>query len=209
MKAAILIGDLALIWSDDLLRDDCRERPMGRAQWLSQPVDPFLLREYPTVKLIYLTGEMMANARSMSRDPAVRIVDLRLELKGHFGFDPSRRRQLLGTPIPERLQCLLPGRLRAEALAERGETEARFRLLSSYLSGIAEQALADYPPRHLLQVQYEEMLSNPVAELSRIDQFLGFPDWHGWAVRAAPEVGTVRCRITGHSLRLSPDRRLS
>jgi Sulfotransferase family len=174
----------------------------GRRRWVersggSSLFAPFLLREYPTATFIHLTRGLTASARSMSRHPSFRLYDLRVEFVGACGFDPYTDRPRPDVQVPEHLQRYLPERLTADALAERGRNEERFRFLCAFKSNIAEQAFLDSPPKALLRVRYEDLVAEPIAQLSRIGEYLEFDDWRDWAARAAPGVVDPRNRKEG------------
>jgi putative sulfotransferase len=171
----------------------------GRRRWVersggSSLYASYLLREYPLAKFIHLTRDLASNARSMSRHPAFRLTELRLEFAVKCGIDPYQTLPSAqggadhGPRIPEELREYLPGRLTREKLEERATDENRFRKMCALMSSIAEQAFADLPPKELLKVRYEDLIADPFGELSRIGRFLEFDDWQGWAELSAREV---------------------
>jgi putative sulfotransferase len=60
--------------------------------------------------------------------------------------------------------------------------------LCAFLSAQTEQALTDTPPKHLLRLTYEDLLLDPVEQLTALGEFLGFADPPGWAAGVAHRV---------------------
>jgi putative sulfotransferase len=163
----------------------------GKRRWVersggSSNVAPYLLRAYPTARIVYLTRNPEDVARSMSRHPSFQLIQLRVEFLGRCGIDPFRIEP--GQTVPEELQRYLPDRLTADLLRERGQDVRRYLGLCAFLTSQAEQALADFPPRHLHRIRYEDLVADPVGELGRLGRFLEFEDWAQWAERVAPRV---------------------
>ncbi|MEO3747652.1 sulfotransferase domain-containing protein [Plantactinospora sp. B5E13] len=164
---------------------------IGKRRWVersggSSHVAPYLLRAYPTARIVYLTRNPEDVARSMSRHPSFQLIQLRVEFLGRCGLDPFRVEP--GQPVPEELVRYLPDRLTAELLHERGRELRRYLGLCAFMSSQAEQALADDPPRHLHRIRYEDLVADPVEQLGRLGRFLEFEDWAEWASRVAPRV---------------------
>jgi putative sulfotransferase len=163
----------------------------GKTRWVersggSSHVAPYLLKGFPDCKIVYLTRNREDTARSMSRHPSFQLIQLRVEFLGRCGLDPFRV-----TPdqsVPEELQPYLPDRLTADALRERGEDLRRYLGLCAFMTSQAEQALADVPPEHLHRMRYEDLVADPVGELTRLGQYLDFADPTGWAERVAGRV---------------------
>ncbi|MEV4847207.1 sulfotransferase domain-containing protein [Micromonospora matsumotoense] len=163
----------------------------GKTRWVersggSSHVAPYLLRGFPDCKVVYLTRSWEDTARSMSRHSSFQLIQLRVEFLGRCGLDPFR----VGADqaVPEDLQRFLPDRLTADALRERGEDLRRYLGLCAFMSSQADQALRDVPPAHLLRMSYEDLVADPVAELTGLGRFLDFPDPAGWAERMASRV---------------------
>src|SRR5204862_459019 len=62
------------------------------------------------------------------------------------------------------------------------------------MNGSAEQALADLKPKHLYRVRYEDILDEPIGELTKLGEWLGFADPAGWATQVAPKVKAPKPR---------------
>ncbi len=157
------------------------ERSGGSTLWTPQ-----LLRLYPGAKIVYLTRNLEDTARSMSRYPYYQVDGVRLECIQRYGFDPFAVQP--GDVVPEEAQRYLPDRLTESILREKGRDLRHFRWTCAYMTGIAEQALADSPPKHLHLIRYEDILRDPVTELERLGRFLEFDDWARWAERVAGRV---------------------
>jgi putative sulfotransferase len=92
------------------------------------------------------------------------------------------------TEMPEDLRRLMPDQLTVETLRDTEFDIGHYERLVAYMNGCTEQALADLKPQRLLRMQYEDLLADPVGELTRLGDFLGFADPSGWAARAADRV---------------------
>jgi putative sulfotransferase len=175
----------------DLL--DLLARLLGRRRWVersggSSQVAPFLIANYPDARIVYLTRNWADSAKSMSRHPSFQLVQLRVEALSRWGVDPFRVRA--DQEVPAELRPYLPGRITAELLRARGDDASRYLHLCAFMSAQAEQALADHPPAHLLVMEYEDLLLDPVGQLTRLGQFLLFDDPDGWAETVAGRVRT-------------------
>lgn len=163
----------------------------GKKRWVersggSSQVTTSLLENFPTAKIVYLTRDWTATAKSMSKHSSFQLVQLRVEAVGKYGIDP-----LTASPedeMPAEVAQYLPGKLTAEFLQQRGEDPKRFLGLCAFMSSQAEQALADNPPAELLQMAYEDLVADPIAELTKLGAFLGFADPAGWAGKVADRV---------------------
>ncbi|RZU50316.1 putative sulfotransferase [Krasilnikovia cinnamomea] len=163
----------------------------GRKRWVersggSSQVAPSLLENHPSARIVYLTRDWEATARSMSRHSVFQLVQLRVEAVGRYGVDPLTVPP--GTPVPDELAPYLPDRLTAELLSERGNDLKRFMALCAFMSSQAEQILADRPPAHLHRIAYEDLVADPVARLTDLGEFLQFADPAGWAASVAHRV---------------------
>jgi putative sulfotransferase len=152
----------------------------------SSQIAPALLAHYPDARIVYLTRNWADSAKSMSRHPSFQLVQLRVESLSRWGIDPFRVEP--GQEVPAELRPLLPDRITAELLGARGEDPARYLHLCAFMSAQTEQALADHPPAHLLVMAYEDLLLDPIGELTRLGGFLLFDDPAGWADGVAGRV---------------------
>ncbi|MEV6597413.1 sulfotransferase domain-containing protein [Actinoplanes sp. NPDC051346] len=163
----------------------------GKKRWVersggSSQVTTSLLENFPSAKIVYLTRDWAATAKSMSRHSSFQLVQLRVEAVGRYGVDP-----LTADPdddMPDEVRAYLPDRLTAEFLRERGKDPKRFIGLCAFMSSQAEQALADRPPAHLHTMAYEDLVADPVGQLTALGSFLGFADPAGWAASVAGRV---------------------
>ncbi|WP_432841961.1 hypothetical protein [Dactylosporangium sp. CA-092794] len=163
----------------------------GKRRWVersggSSNVTPYLLRGFPEARIVYLTRDREAIAKSMSRHPSFQLIQLRVEFIGRCGVDPFRMEP--GATVPDDLAPYLPDRLTAARLRERGNDVRRYLGLCAFLTSQAEQALEDSPPEHLLRMRYEELVADPVGELERLGAFLQFDDPRSWARQVAGRV---------------------
>jgi hypothetical protein len=170
----------------------------GRRRWVersggSSYVAPYLLRNFPTAKIVYLTRNWADTAESMSRHSFFQLMQLSMESLGRYGLDPFQ--VAAGQPVPEEVERYLPGRLTAEMLRERGREVLSYRGLCAFLASKGEQAIADARPRELLTIAYEDLVDDPLTQLERLGRFLGFADWEQWAHRV---FGSVQARPRGH-----------
>jgi len=167
----------------------------GKQRWVersggSSQITTSLLESFPAAKFVYLTRDWTATAKSMSKHSSFQIVQLRIEAMARYGVDPITAEP--GADVPAELADYLPGRLTAETLRRRGDDQRLFLGLCAFMSSQAEQALADHPPAHLHRMAYEELVADPVGELTTLGEFLGFADPAGWA-------GTVAGRVRATS----------
>jgi len=158
----------------------------GKKRWVersggSSQIAPALLSNFPTAKIVNLTRDWTASAKSMSKHPSFQLVQLRVEAIGRFGVDP-----LLETNgLPEEYHA---SNITAEFLHERGQDFKRFLGLCAFMSSQAEQALIDHPPASLHTMAYEDLIVDPVSSLTELGEFLGFADAAGWAGSVADRV---------------------
>jgi len=158
------------------------ERSGGSTQWAGS-----LLAGHPGAKIVHLTRNWPDTARSMSRHSSFQLVQMRMEAQARYGVDPFDPAP--GRAVPAELEPYLPDRLTLEMLRERGADVHRYVSLCAFLTSQAEQAISDNPPRHLLEMRYEDLLADPVRELTALGEFLDFADPSGWAGNVAPRVG--------------------
>ena len=160
----------------------------GKKRWVersggSSQIAPALLENFPTAKIVNLTRDWTASARSMSKHPSFQLVQLRVEAIGRFGIDPLTAPADSGLP-----QEYQPSQITAEFLHERGQDFKRFLGLCAFMSSQADQALADHPPASLHTMTYEDLIADPVTSLTELGEFLGFADAPGWAASVADRV---------------------
>ena len=170
---------------------DLLARLLDRPRWVersggSSQVAPFLLANYPSARFVYLTRNWADSAKSMSRHPSFQLVQLRVEALSKYGIDPFRVTD--EESVPEELRPYLPWRITAELLRRRGDDPSRYVHLCAFMSSQAEQALDDSTPEHLLVMAYEDLLLDPVGQLTRLGEFLHFDDPAGWADQVADRV---------------------
>ncbi|AGZ46203.1 sulfotransferase [Actinoplanes friuliensis] len=163
----------------------------GRKRWVersggSSQIAPFILENFPTAKIVYLTRNWADTAASMSKHSVFQLIQLRIEALGRYGVDPFRVAP--GQDVPAELEAYLPDRLTAELVRERGSDPKKFMALCAFMSSQAEQVLSDHPPAQLLTMAYEDLLVDPVGELTKLGSFLGFADPAGWADGVAHRV---------------------
>ncbi|MFV2010411.1 MULTISPECIES: sulfotransferase domain-containing protein [unclassified Micromonospora] len=171
---------------------DLLTRLTGRRRWVersggSSQIAPYLLRSFADTRIVYLTRNWADTARSMSRHSSFQLIQLRLEFVSRCGVDPFQ----MGPEqrVPAELEHLLPGRITADLLRERGEDSTRYLGLCAFMAAQAEQALADNPPAHLFTMTYEDLVADPEPQLARLGEFLEFDDPSGWARQVAGRVG--------------------
>ena len=157
------------------------ERSGGSTQWATS-----LLADHPGAKFVYLTRNWADTAKSMSRHSSFQLVQMRVETQARYGTDPFDL--VPGAPVPAAAEPFLPENLTVETLRERGDDVKRYVSLCAFLTSKAEQALSDAPPRELLRMRYEDLLEDPVGQLTGLGRFLDFADPAGWAERVAPRV---------------------
>ncbi|GAA1790787.1 sulfotransferase [Planosporangium flavigriseum] len=163
----------------------------GRRRWVersggSSHFAQYLLRAVPTARVVHLTRNWQETAVSMSRHPSYQLTELRIEALSRFGLDPFEIEA--DQKVPAEMEQFLPQHLTVDLLRERGADPRRYLGMCAFMSSQAEQALADSPPQHLLTMRYEDLVPDPVGELSRLGRFLQFADPDGWALKGAGRV---------------------
>jgi len=164
---------------------------IGRKRWVersggSSQIAPAILESFPTAKIVNLTRDWTASARSMSKHPSFQLVQLRVEAIGKYGIDPMTA--TAEDDLPAEFAQYLPDRLTAEFLQDRGKDLKRFVALCAFMSSQAEQVLADRPPAELHTMTYEDLLADPVAQLTALGEFLNFAEPANWADSVAHRV---------------------
>lgn len=169
----------------------------GKRRWVersgaSSSVAGSLLRAMPDARFVYLSRNVADTARSMSKHIAFRFALARFEFHQRYGADPYNPEEAAAVPdaaaLPPELRRLLPGQIDAEALRDLGRDLGRFEAMCATMMDLAEQALAAAPPRHLHRIRYEDLVADPLAELTRLGTFLGFANPSAWAAATAPQV---------------------
>jgi putative sulfotransferase len=163
----------------------------GKKRWVersggSSQVTGSLLENFPAAKIVYLTRDWGATAKSMSKHSSFQLVQLRMEALGKFGIDPMTVKP--GDEVPDGLHDYLPFNITAEFLQERGEDLKKFMGLCAFMSSQAEQSLADHPPAQLHTIAYEKIVDDPIGQLTELGEFLGFADPAAWAEKVAHRV---------------------
>jgi pimeloyl-ACP methyl ester carboxylesterase len=167
----------------------------GASSMVAEP----LLRAFPEAKFVYLTRNVSDTALSMSKHASFQFAAARHEFHMRCGADPYTRwyrREKMPDPasLPEDLRRLLPEELTLETLQEIGSDLTRFVGMVEHMNGSAEQALADYQPRHLHRLRYEDLVASPMEELTKLGEFFEFADPPGWAAAVAGRVRPSRTR---------------
>jgi putative sulfotransferase len=174
----------------------------GKRRWVersgasSSAAGP-LLRAMPGARVVYLTRNIADTARSMSKHVSFQFALARYEFHQRYDADPYNP-ELRPRPVPdadelpEELRRLLPDRITAAALRDMDRDMSRYEAMCADMMSVAEQAFADLKPPYLRRVRYEDLVVNPVAELTGLGEFLGFADPAGWAARAARQVRPPR-----------------
>jgi putative sulfotransferase len=171
----------------------------GRHRWVersgaSSSVAAPLLATFPEARFVYLTRNTADTALSMSKHPSFQLTAIGWEFARRYGFDPYERWPTAGQrppdagELPEEMRRLLPDQVTAEALRDWSRGLWFFEAMCAHMAGLAEQALADCPPRHLYRMRYEDLVARPADELTRLGEFLGFADPSGWARATADRV---------------------
>jgi putative sulfotransferase len=173
----------------------------GRRRWVertgaSSMVAYPWLSVNPDAKVIYLTRNTTDTALSMSKHPVFQLSAIRNQFHQRYGADPYVRvlERALPAELPEEMRRLLPENLTAQTLRELDYDLGFYETTIAQMNGSAEQALADLQPRELLRVRYEDILADPVTQLTGLGEFIGFADPAGWAVQVAAQVNPPKKR---------------
>lgn len=168
---------------------------LGRRRWIertgasSMIAYPWLAAN-PDAKIVYLTRNTRDTALSMSKHAVFQLAAVRAKFHAEYGADPYVREleRPLPEKLPEEMERLLPQNLNAETLRGMEYDMRFFENMVEQMNGSAEQALADLQPKHLLRIRYEEILADPVTELTKLGTYIGFTDPAGWAAKVAGQV---------------------
>jgi putative sulfotransferase len=173
----------------------------GRRRWVertgaSSMVAYPWLSVNPDAKVIYLTRNTTDTALSMSKHPVFQLSAIRNQFHQRYGADPYVRvlERALPAELPEEMRRLLPENLTAQTLRELDYDLGFYETTIAQMNGSAEQALADLQPRELLRVRYEDILADPVTQLTGLGEFIGFADPAGWAIQVAAQVNPPKKR---------------
>lgn len=170
----------------------------GKRRWVERSgassaiADP-LLRAMPDARVVYLTRSIADTARSMRRHMSFRFALARFEFHRRYGTDPYNPAAWFGpmpdvADLPEELRRLLPDQITAQGLAELSRDIRRYAAMCASMMSLAEQAFADLDPAYLHRIRYEDLIANPVGELTRLGEFLGFAEPARWAGATAGHV---------------------
>lgn len=152
------------------------------------------LSSVPDAKVIYLTRNTRDTALSMSRHPVFQMSAIRHKFHVQYGADPYVRvlERPMPADLPEEMRMLLPANLTAQTLRDLEYDLGFYENMVEQMNGSAEQALADLQPQTLYRTRYEDLLAEPVDQLTQLGEFIGFADPAGWAVRVADQIRTPR-----------------
>lgn len=142
------------------------------------------LTHFPSARYVHLTRELEPTARSMRRHPAFRLLALWQEFIDRCGCDVYQG-EVPEHPVPADLADLTPERLSKESFERWDPGIEPFRQLVSIQLDLVRATLAPLPARQVLVLGYEELIAHPVAEFSKMAEFLELADPPGWAKQAA------------------------
>lgn len=134
---------------------------------------PSLLALFPNAKFVHITRDGRECAMSMSRHNAFRLLLIQLMVKEITGLDPYI------SPIPEEqleqlgeLTTLLPDRFDVAAYHNFSLPVERFGYWwsSQIITGL--QHMRNIPQEHVLNLRYEDLLSNPREQITRLFSFI-------------------------------------
>jgi putative sulfotransferase len=175
----------------------------GRRRWVERSggssfIPGPILKNFPTAKVIYLTRNLTDTALSMSRHPDYQFAALQWEFLTWHGANPyspgyTPEQRIAEEKLPEEMRRLLPDQLTAQALRDVGRDVSLYELMCAGANSAAQRALAECQPPHLLRMQYEDLVAEPIDQLTLLGDFLGFADAAGWAARTAGRISRKSC----------------
>lgn len=181
---ARLFGWLA----DRLHRDVIVERSGASLRFLDQVVSRF-----PDANYVHLYRDGVDNALSMSRHPSFRLAIRVIEMMQMLGTDPFDDPSPEHVDrLPEDLRCYLPDRFDPEALMTRPIPRKLFGLVWSQLIVLGAQQLATLPPERLLNLSYDEFLTDPEGRLRALATHAGVEAGSDWLAAASALVRSDR-----------------
>jgi putative sulfotransferase len=170
----------------------------GKRRWVersgaSSAVAGPLLASMPEARIVYLTRNIMPTALSMSKHVSFRFALARFEFHQRYGADPYSPGAWFGSmpeaaELPGELRDLMPDQVTSRALGELSRDIGGYAAMCTSMMGFAEQAFADFDPPHLHRIRYEDLVADPVNELAKLGEFLGFAEPARWATASAARV---------------------
>lgn len=143
-----------------------------------------LVANFPAARYVHLTRGLEATAHSMSRHSAFRLIALWGEFINRCGCDVMNGEQPAGG-IPAELADLTPDRISAESFARWDPGIDSFREMAAIQETSIQAHLATLPAGQVLDVSYEAILEDPVAEFGRLAGFFELENPEAWAKEAA------------------------
>jgi putative sulfotransferase len=143
-----------------------------------------LVANFPAARYIHLTRGLDATARSMSQHSAFRLIALWGEFINRCGCDVLNGEQP-ADGIPSDLADLTPDRISAGSFARWDPGIDSFREMAAIQEGSICANLAALPASHVLDLSYEALIEEPVAEFIRLAEFFELDDTAAWAAEAA------------------------
>lgn len=145
-----------------------------------------LLPMFPGAKVIYLSRNCVDTVASMRRHAYFQLATIGEQFERLCAINPfDEDAPEYGEGIPRELRPLLPQNLTAGILDQRGQLVEPFVLRWVTQDLQARSVLSTLPCEQALEISYDELVTAPVAQLTRIGRFLELDDAAGWAGRAA------------------------
>jgi Sulfotransferase family len=154
---------------------------------------PLLRREFPEARFVHIHRDGPDCALSMSRHPTFRMFGLGMEAARITGLSSWQEAMALGPDeLPEEFRGLLSPPFDAKRFRAYDIPRAYFGGMWSMMVCQGAAALAELPPDIWLSLRYENMLSDPETELTRLAEFLEVPVTAQWLAAAAKFVNPRR-----------------
>jgi hypothetical protein len=131
---------------------------------------PLLRGQFPEARFVHLYRDGPVCALSMSRHPIFRLRGFRAEVTRLIGEDPRSQAEIM-----EQFRGLVMPPLDAERFTSYPILLTFFGELWSELLCRGVPALAELPPGTWTSLAYENLITSPAAELSRLAAFIGVP----------------------------------
>ena len=150
----------------------------GRQFWIERSGSsirhlPYLVQNFPDAQFIHIVRDGRNCAISMEEHTGFRMGLISIQLAEILGYDPyeSNRRDNL-SDLPDDLANFLPENFSAAAFRDYRQSPSLYGI---YWSGEIIEALrllSIVPSEQVLTIQYEEILNQPKAEMSKLVQFI-------------------------------------
>jgi len=144
-----------------------------------------LLMHFPDARFVHLFRDGRECAISMSNHSAFRLAAITGELQQHIGIDPWNTDEPVRGELPDDLKKFLPESFDMQAFWEKSIPVEGFGTSWTAQERRGIELLAQLPSERVLLLRYENLVSNPRGELTRMMKFISAPFDDDYLDRAA------------------------